>query len=262
MRIIDAFLFFNELELLEIRLNEMSEYVDKFILVESTKNFQLQDKPLYFLENKTRFQKFLDKIIHYIYEPPEDSVGYMVMDNNQRKSLKNPLDQIIKEKDLILISDVDEIIKKECLRNIKNNILLTPTVFVQQLSYNFINTIVEEPLDHKYWKGSIAIPFNDYINSDRNIQNWRNKKDFLPQIYDAGWHFSFVGGKKRIQTKIESWGHIEYNKEQYKNLDNIEFRMRSLQDPLGRENFKLKLENDKTKFPSYAVNFPHLFYNK
>jgi beta-1,4-mannosyl-glycoprotein beta-1,4-N-acetylglucosaminyltransferase len=261
MRIIDSFLFFNELELLEIRLNEMNEYVDLFILVESTKSFQLQNKPLFYLENKNNFQKFAHKIIHYIYEPSKNSEGYMVMDNNQRKSLKNPIDKIIKDEDLILISDVDEIIRKDCLKNIKNNGITTPTAFVQQLSYNFIDTIVEEPLNHKYWKGSIAIPFVDYINSDKNIQNWRNKKDLLPRIHDAGWHFSFIGGKKRIKTKIESWGHSEYNQDQYINLDNIELRMQSLEDPLGRPDFKLRLENDKTKFPSFAMNFPHLFYN-
>jgi len=68
MRIFDCFAFFNELDLLEIRLNELDPVVDKFILVESTRTFQKQFKPLYFNENKERFKKFLPKIEHVIVD--------------------------------------------------------------------------------------------------------------------------------------------------------------------------------------------------
>src|SRR5277367_3065030 len=65
-KIYDCFLFFNELELLEIRLNEMYEYVDYFVLVESTESFVGKPKPLYYAQNKERFNQFNDKIIHVI----------------------------------------------------------------------------------------------------------------------------------------------------------------------------------------------------
>ena len=37
--IYDCFTFFNELDLLDIRLNILNDYVDKFVIVESTKTF-------------------------------------------------------------------------------------------------------------------------------------------------------------------------------------------------------------------------------
>ena len=69
--IFDCFTFFNELNILEIRLNELTEVVDWFVLVEATKTFQGQDKPLYYLENKNLFEEFNDKIIHIVVEFPE-----------------------------------------------------------------------------------------------------------------------------------------------------------------------------------------------
>ena len=62
--IYDCFTFFNELDLLEIRLNYLNEIVDKFVLVEMAKTHSNKDKPFYFEENKKRYEKFLDKIIH------------------------------------------------------------------------------------------------------------------------------------------------------------------------------------------------------
>ena len=68
MKIIDAFIFFNELELLDIRLNILNDKVDKFILVESTVSFTGKEKPLYYNDNKHLFKKFNDKIIHCIVD--------------------------------------------------------------------------------------------------------------------------------------------------------------------------------------------------
>lgn len=62
----DCFPFFNELDLLELRLRELSPVVDKFVLVEATRTFQKKEKPLVFEENKNRFSSFLDKIEHIV----------------------------------------------------------------------------------------------------------------------------------------------------------------------------------------------------
>ena len=66
--IYDCFTFFNELDILEIRLNELNQVVDKFVLVEANRTFTNQKKPLYFQENKTRYQQFLPKIINIIVD--------------------------------------------------------------------------------------------------------------------------------------------------------------------------------------------------
>jgi hypothetical protein len=50
----DCFIFFNELDLLEIRLNELNNVVDKFVIIEANKTFQNNHKPYYFEENKAK----------------------------------------------------------------------------------------------------------------------------------------------------------------------------------------------------------------
>ena len=68
MKVFDVFLFFNELDLLEVRLNLLYPFVDHFVINEATKTFSGLDKPLYYLENKDRFEKFQDKIIHKYFQ--------------------------------------------------------------------------------------------------------------------------------------------------------------------------------------------------
>ena len=47
MKVIDCFPFFNELDLLEIRLNELKDVVDVFVLTEAPFTFTGREKPLF-----------------------------------------------------------------------------------------------------------------------------------------------------------------------------------------------------------------------
>ena len=66
--IIDCFPFFNELDLLDIRLKLLDNIVDKVVLVESTRTFTLSKKKLFYNENKNRYKKYKDKIKHIIVD--------------------------------------------------------------------------------------------------------------------------------------------------------------------------------------------------
>ena len=67
-KLIDCFIFYNELQLLLFRLEELYEIVDYFVLVESTVTFTGNAKPLYFEQHKELFHKYIDKIIHIVEE--------------------------------------------------------------------------------------------------------------------------------------------------------------------------------------------------
>ena len=58
-KIYDCFNFFNELDILELRLNILYEYVDYFVIVESDVTHSGEKKPFYFEDNKERYSKFL-----------------------------------------------------------------------------------------------------------------------------------------------------------------------------------------------------------
>jgi hypothetical protein len=67
-KIYDVFIFYNELDLLEIRMEILHSSVDYFVIVESTKTFTGKSKPLYFKENEKRFEKFREKIKYFCVE--------------------------------------------------------------------------------------------------------------------------------------------------------------------------------------------------
>ena len=71
-RVFDVFTFFNELDLLELRLEMLDPYVDQFVLIECVETFSGKQKPLHFMNNKERFSKYLHKIYHHVtYDPPK-----------------------------------------------------------------------------------------------------------------------------------------------------------------------------------------------
>jgi len=74
-RIFDCFTFLNEFDLLEIRLHELAQVVDRFVIAESPVTFTGRPKPLHFLDNRARFAAFADKIIHIVVDdqPVTDS---------------------------------------------------------------------------------------------------------------------------------------------------------------------------------------------
>ena len=123
--IYDCFTFFNELDLLEIRLNVLNDVVDKFVLVEATTTFSGTPKPLYFNENKKRFDKFASKIIHVIINDtpiqPKTIIGeYWSWEFFQRNAIVRGLVNC-KETDTILISDLDEIPNPNQIKDFENS---------------------------------------------------------------------------------------------------------------------------------------------
>lgn len=113
MAIYDCFTFFNELGILEIRLNELYDVVDYFVIVEAKKTHSGQQKELYFQANRDKFKKFEDKIIYIVTDlPPIKNNDRWELENYQRDQIDKGLSKC-NDDDIILISDADEIPKKE-----------------------------------------------------------------------------------------------------------------------------------------------------
>ena len=120
MKIIDTFIFYNELEILYYRLSTLYNYVDTFVLVEATLTFKGNPKPLYYAENKERFKMFANKIVHVVVQDLIPNAKYdanhLFQDDvwkNERYQ-RNCIDCGIQtlqlsDHDFIMVSDVDEI---------------------------------------------------------------------------------------------------------------------------------------------------------
>ena len=102
MKIYDCFMFFDEEMLLDLRLNIMNKYVDKFVITEATYMHSGESKKLLF--NINNFSKFKDKITYIIVEDlpmnlkfyKKDWPVHHLRDQHQRNALskgyKNWLD--------------------------------------------------------------------------------------------------------------------------------------------------------------------------
>ena len=112
MAIYDCFQFFNEEHILDLRFNLLNEFVDFFVIVESTIDHQGNSKKLNFDSNK--FKRFQTKIIYKVVDDTKESIkkyhqwGESLVEQHQRNSIMRGLKNC-HDDDLIILSDVDEI---------------------------------------------------------------------------------------------------------------------------------------------------------
>ena len=93
-KIIDGFTFYNELKMLSFRLEELYNIVDHFIIVEATKTHAGNDKELYFQNNKKKYTKYLDKVIHIIVDDMPCTSNAWDNEHHQRRSINTGINQL------------------------------------------------------------------------------------------------------------------------------------------------------------------------
>jgi len=243
MKIVDAFIFYNELNLLDYRLHILDPVVDYFVIVESTHTFSGIEKKLTFLENKTRYEKYNHKIIHVIVKDFPFIFPNINYDNKdqwenetfQRNAINRGINQLIlNDNDLILVSDVDEIPKPTILESIKNGVFKIPQVLSLELDFYYYN--LKCKLEEKWYKSKLVM--YKYYKQNSSPQNIR----FLDTlcITNAGWHLSYFGDSNFIKNKIQNFSHQEFNNEEFTNLEKITDRIKNSKDLFNRE---LKIYN-------------------
>ena len=227
---------------------------------------------MFYQENKDRFGKFNDKIIHNITEEiPNDFSQYLVKKpfhtdyNTTDESGTRYIDLPIRfqravynrecsayglvkagatDDDVVMTSDADEIINPYVIEDLD---WFDPTcnyVALQRAFYFKLNYLYEEN-----WKGTRLSTFKHLKTTtvDRLRTDWR--KAYL--IENAGWHFSFLGDADNVRLKLASYEHTENNISS--NVDNMEQRIEQGLDPIGRSN-RLQAVPIDDSYPEYNIN--------
>jgi len=252
--IYDCFQFFNEFDALEIRLEELDPLVDKFIICESTLTHNNKPKELRFLKNKDRYAKYLSKINYIVYDKFPENIDYWALESGQRQYMINGIDmENLKDNDIIMVSDVDEIPKRSFLKRLINNFNYSETVTIcHKLYYGKIIYEVVEPAIHKNWGGTVVIP-SKFFKKNPDMQYHRNLKDNWIKFTNTGsWHFSYMGTPQDVIDKISSFLHSEWDRKEV--LDNIENNINDIKDPLGRPEFLLKKVEIDESYPEAIKN--------
>lgn len=242
--IYDCFMFFNELELLEIRFNELNHVADRFVVVEATRTHSNKPKPLYFRENMHLFKDFTHKIIHIVVDEYPDYKDSWTYENYQRNQISRALEGCNPE-DTIIISDADEIPRPETV--LKARGIPGIKVLEQKLFYYYLNMV---NVKDTYWLGgSRILRAGDFKKTASEIRY--TDGTIMPE---GGWHFSYLGGLERILSKIEAFAHQEYNKSAYKDALRLKRAIEKGKDLYGRRKLKFKPVPVDNSFPIYIRN--------
>ncbi len=238
----DAFLFFNEMDILEIRLNNLDPFVDKFVLVESPQTFSGKLKPLWFQENKKRFEKFLYKIIR-IEAPKSNFVNPWDRETFQRNMLLVGLKDCAPN-DIIMVGDVDEIPGKGSVDTFKKGGLSCVSLN-QPLYIYYING-----LSDRRGIGTVICYYSFLLGMTPH--SLRLSRRHFPILENAGWHFSYLGGPKAIVEKVAAYSHQEENNPAIINVERIAERMKIGVEPGRRDRTVIFVPLDET-FPKFIL---------
>lgn len=276
----DCFTFFNELDILEIRLNILNDCVDWFVIAEATRTHSGMPKKLIFQENINRFSKFLNKIIYIEVDVYPEFKNSWTYENYQRNCISEKLIDC-NDDDIIMISDVDEIPNPDVL-----NKLIDTNHYIcllQDMCFFYVNYLSKK---HSVWRGGTKlfkysflkynkfderyISYNDTTftyadNSGPTLTKARLYQN-VKYVSNGGWHFSYLGGIKSILEKLKSFSHQELNNDFFANEERIIRCLESGEDFFQRPNHTFSIVDNDHRLPNYLISnkekYNHLFAEK
>ena len=296
MKIYDLITFSHELDLLDIRLNYLNDIVDFFVITESRQTFTGLEKELNFYNNRDLFKSFASKII-YLEAPSITNIPTIkdYQDNQScwscwtrehfqmNYSLSLLLDELVDD-NILIIKPNDEIPRKEILQKHLSDIT-TPRCCVQDLFFYKLNLMavnnqktidllnsnpehnnIRHRLDNSIgksykWYGSV-ISQKKYI-SKHFWPNQHHQKPFMDMIENCGWHYTYVSKEEDILTKIKSFSHADYFRDnQSDNIESIKQAIKNHTEIIPADRELIRIELNENNCPLYIIQninkFQHL----
>ena len=263
-KIIDCFLFYNELDMLEFRLTELNEHVDYFFILDSDFDFAGNKKDSIFELNKNRFDSWKEKIIRI--DCPELTIELFNQINTEKyPQYKNLSTDIINKdniifymmiklietlpqleldfEDTIMFSDIDEIPDFTTL-NLIGDYLLFNSIILRQKRFFWTTKYIDKDLSfgtscHQYTKIS-----RNPLVLDHFYKLKSNKKFSNNSFLDSGWHFSHFEDLGNLHKKLELINNREYS------LKDLKLKMNNL-TPIKHPDLR-----DEYSLMNYEGNLP------
>jgi hypothetical protein len=210
MKTYDCFTFFNELDVLEIRLQEGWDTVDTFVIAEANMSHSGKPKEYILLDNWERFKPYADKIKRVQVDDFPVTPDSWVREKHQRWSLGKGLTELQPD-DIVIVSDLDEIPRAEMIDMIKGDenayeryILCIP-MFQYKINYMKIYDIAKQP-------NIMVVRGQAFSNAQQEREYtfpWIHKPQDLVFVDHGGWHFTYFGDDDAAITKIKNFAHTE-----------------------------------------------------
>jgi len=246
--IYDCFTFFNENELLELRLMTLYDMIDYFVIVEAGQTFTGKRKPFNFVLPEKYAKKI--RYIKLASLPSENA-----WDNEffQRNSIMRGLYDA-KPNDFIIISDLDEISNPSALHK---GMAHDKFILEQRLFYYYVNCEQAQ-----LWPGPVGMR-KRLLSSPQEARNSRGSG--INVIPNGGWHYSFLGGVDCIKNKLEAFAETQVNTPDVNNFENISRCLKSGEDIFHRSEKwaqkKFIKDNEHPQLKEWLSKYPHHKYN-
>ena len=282
-RVYDCFTFFNELDLLELRFEELYDYVDFFVIAEANKTHSGKSKPFILEKNKARYKKYWKKV-RYIkvadmpsfnwFDKPFLKIksagpgdiwrklsafgnghGRWKLEHHQRNAIIRGLKDA-RDEDIIMVSDLDEIINHKKIKEM-NRLLEKEKIvkFDMKLYYYYLNGLSNVP-----WDAAKACKYKFLRDSLKNKPHflrelkdyWKGRFGLLPKpflIKDGGWHFSYLGGIDKVKEKITATSHVEFINSG--KMEDVEKKIRGGE---FLDNIKIRYISMDSSFPKFITS--------
>jgi hypothetical protein len=223
-RRVDACIVCNELDLLTIRLEELWNYVDHFVVVEADETFSGRPKPLFFLKHRARFKPYEDKlsyraITHLPPNPSQSEEGRFLREATQRNAIKGVVSDLnLSPTDIVIVSDVDEIPRAEVLDGLDEALAKHEyAIFMLHNFRGYINNTSDSALNGVKFAGPVACRVGTLVRggaqevrcgNSKSSRVLTNRPADYHYIDNGGWHFSSLGGPEAFWLKAASFSHI------------------------------------------------------
>ena len=231
MKIYDCFLYNGESELLEIRLKELYDVVDYFVVVQG--NYTFTGIPKKILDTPK------DPKIRNIITNKLNLASCWITEVMQRNDIAGGLYDASAD-DLIIIGDADEIPSLDIVKQIIAGNVKLPCNLVQDWYSYYLNYKVSEQ-----WQGNVVIPFGQMF-----LPHWEREQKSLRNQVKGGWHFSYLGGVDKIIQKLNSFSVQMWDTDYYKDPVRIAKQLASVSDVVDR-NVKLEKVKIDNTYPRY-----------
>jgi beta-1,4-mannosyl-glycoprotein beta-1,4-N-acetylglucosaminyltransferase len=266
MKIIDCTTYYAEDLMLDVRLNILNEYVDKFVIVESKFSHSGKPKKLNFDINN--FKKFKDKIQYLVIEKEPDGINQnrenisAIKRTNSLLRIEQSYDYMINalddvgDNDLICLSDNDEIpnFESQNFKNSKNDIFIFKQLFFYykfNLFYNLMpwygtKACKKKKLVSFSWLRNLKTKKYPFWRLDTIFSNLKQRN--LQIVENGGWHFTNLMTAEDIYTKLSNFGH-------HNEFDDSGVTIKDIQKCIDDRIVNYDHQADKTENEKYGANY-------
>jgi hypothetical protein len=256
-KIFDCFLYNGEDSVLEIRLHELRDTVDVFVIVESDMTFSGLPKEPAFNVLDERFSPFANKIRYVVVRDMPATTNPLDRERWQRNAALRGIPDA-RADDLIVLSDVDEIPRTTILARIKQDDEFSVFGFELNFYYFFANyRNIAGPEASIIWTVAARRHILEETMPDTLRYHVRDRKIPARIFQNAGWHFSFLMDPLAIEAKSKSFSHQEFNNTKFMTSIDVESIFKDRRDLFGRDGCEWALA-DPSELPIWLFDNRHL----